>query len=166
MATITLLIHLKRGNEEYTHKAGFELEPGITDCVRDTIEDVIDDIADGDGRWEFVDFEDCSVDGFEEQWSLSDFDGLEDFADFAGRVDKYGEFYESRCYDVGDTDASMEDYEGCWDSAEEFVEEMYTSCGDIPDHLKFYIDWEKLARDVMMDHSAYADAAGIHIFRD
>lgn len=48
-----------------------------------------------------------------------------------------------------------EAYQGKWSSDEEFVEELLTSIGDIPNDLPPYIhiDWEWTAREIMMDYS-------------
>jgi len=48
-----------------------------------------------------------------------------------------------------------ESYQGKWDNDEEFVQELLTSTGDLPEELPFYIhiDWETTARDIMMDYS-------------
>ena len=49
---------------------------------------------------------------------------------------------------------NIEDYyQGQFDSDEEMAEELHESCYDIPDHLENYIDWGKVASDMMMDYS-------------
>jgi antirestriction protein len=57
-----------------------------------------------------------------------------------------------------------EAYQGEYSSNEDFVQELVESCGDIPKNLPsyIYIDWERTARDVMMD---YSEANG-HYFRN
>lgn len=56
-----------------------------------------------------------------------------------------------------------EAYQGCFDSEEEFAQELCESCGDIPNNLPhyIYIDWVKTARDIMFD---YCEEKG-HYFR-
>ena len=34
------------------------------------------------------------------------------------------------------------------------AEELFRECYDIPEHLEGYIDFERVARDIMMDHYA------------
>ena len=55
-------------------------------------------------------------------------------------------------------------YEGRHDSDEEFVKELLDGTGDIPHDLPsyIYIDWERTARDIMMDYSVEAG----HYFRN
>lgn len=60
---------------------------------------------------------------------------------------------------VGEEYAKAEDfeesYQGKWDSDEDFVQQLLEDCGDLPKDLPpyIYIDWERTARDVMMDYS-------------
>ena len=56
-----------------------------------------------------------------------------------------------------DLDNLEEAYQGKYDSDEDFVQQLLEDTGDIPDDLPcyVYIDWERTARDVMMDY--YAD---------
>lgn len=57
-----------------------------------------------------------------------------------------------------------ENYQGHWNSDEEFVEQLCEDIGDIPTGLASYIhiDWTATARDVMMD---YCEHNG-HYFRN
>lgn len=49
---------------------------------------------------------------------------------------------------------SIEDaYCGEWASDEEFAEELWMDCMEIPAHLVSYIDWAAVARDTMYDHN-------------
>jgi len=41
-------------------------------------------------------------------------------------------------------------YMGKWNSEEEFVQEQMDQLGSIPEHLEYYIDWSKMARDWFM----------------
>jgi len=145
---------------EQRNQHDFELTSGISSEVDDLVDEYLDE------GWTFDDYGELSNEGFKESWSLDQFDDIEDFADFADRVEELGEGYELRCADLMDTDVSMDEYQGCWHSEEEFVQESLGDCFDIPKHLEFYIDWEKLTRDTMMDYSSYEGDDGYHIFRD
>lgn len=48
-----------------------------------------------------------------------------------------------------------ESYSGCFSNDIDFVQDLLESCGDIPSNLPsyIYIDWERTARDIMMDYS-------------
>ncbi len=108
-------------------------------------------------------------------WSVSEYDN--DFADprtfrnlseygaYVEQCELHGEGYRLRYDDIGEHNFDNE-YNGCWASTEEFVQQFYEDCYDIPSHLQGYIDWAAVTRDVMMDFSAYEGDDGIHIFRD
>ena len=51
-------------------------------------------------------------------------------------------------------DSMQEAYNGEWDSDEDFVQNLLEDCGTIPKDIPHYvyIDWERTARDVMMDY--------------
>ena len=59
-----------------------------------------------------------------------------------------------------------ERYHGCYDSEEEFAEQLYDDCYTIPEHLQYYIDYKKIARDLFMDgyFSVEAPNGEIHVF--
>lgn len=118
------------------------------------------------------------IDDRDEEWELDDrevvdwdddYNPPDDFSDF----NKYGDYcvkcaqpgYKERFEDIGDFDYD-EQYNGSWGSEEEFAQQLYEDCYDIPDHLSAYIDWEKLTRDIMMDYSSYYVDGEYHIFRD
>jgi len=70
---------------------------------------------------------------------------------------------------VGEEYAALEgfeeSYQGEWESNEEFVQDLFESCGeDIPACAMhyLYIDWERAARDVMTN---YSEEEG-HYFRN
>ena len=57
-----------------------------------------------------------------------------------------------------EADEGVEDFEeahqGKWIDDEEFVEDLLRGTGDLPElPVYIYIDWERTARDVMMDYS-------------
>ena len=85
-------------------------------------------------------------------------------------VDCEGDSHCSRCLDLlnhhdedailaykelgGHIDNFEEAYEGKWSSDEQFVEQLITEIGDLPANIPnyIYIDWERTAKDVMMDY--------------
>lgn len=63
--------------------------------------------------------------------------------------------------DVQPSDVS-EAYSGKFGSDAEFAEQLCRDCGDVPNLPNYiYIDWERTARDIMMD---YSESDG-HYFR-
>lgn len=58
-----------------------------------------------------------------------------------------------------------DNYHGCYDSEEEYAEQLFSDCYDIPDHLVNYIDYEKVARDMFCDgYFSVEGEGGLHIF--
>lgn len=109
--------------------------------------------------------------GCDGQKDFDDFGGkedLDDWGEYCESVEEYGEAFILRNEDIDDCvdKYGLTNYEGCWASGEEFVQSFYSECFEIPDHLEFYIDWEKLTRDAMMDYSSYEGDDGYHIFHD
>ena len=69
--------------------------------------------------------------------------------------------------DVAEAKEMVEDrYHGCHDSEEEFAEQLYADCYEVPEHLQYYIDYEKIARDLFMDGYISIDGEGgqVHVF--
>ena len=71
---------------------------------------------------------------------------LEAFADCFGKMDSIDDLIEK----------VQENYNGEFDSDEDFVEELLTENCCVPNDLPsyIYIDWQRTARDVMMDYSS------------
>ncbi len=61
-------------------------------------------------------------------------------------------------------DKFQESYQGEWDSFELYAEQWFDDVYlyDVPEHIRYYIDYEKFARDLEMDH-AYISG---YVFRD
>ena len=68
------------------------------------------------------------------------------------------EMWEAYIDATGDDDATFkqaqDNFVGKYEDDETFAEGLFRECYDIPDHLDGYIDWERVARDIMMDHYA------------
>jgi len=165
MADITLRLCLTNDKDEsvvlvHVFDVCEDLETDIEQFVEDYNADLDEDASEFelDDR-EVVTFDTDYADPF-------DFDDLNEYGEYVEKCDEHGDGYRLRYADIGDFDFD-DQYNGCWNSEEEFVEELYTECNDIPDHLQFYIDWEKLTRDFMMDYSSYEANDGlVYIFRD
>lgn len=170
MATIDIVFNYSDSSEDReTFEADGSLLATIADYAKDTAESKTEDYADDpdwEGDVECVDWDVRDTDmEHASQQDYDDFDDLDEWGEYCEEVDKYGEAYCLRYADFSDENFE-EHYEGCWSSEEEFVQNLVESCDVIPDHLQFYIDWEKMARDYMMDYSSYDGYEGIHIFRD
>lgn len=53
-------------------------------------------------------------------------------------------------------------YAGQADSWEEYAEQLYSECYEIPDFLQNYIDWHALGRDLSFEHSMGSNGIVFH----
>lgn len=170
MATITLDFNFSRDSSDgasHSDNADFDVETGMVSDVDDKADELLDalntDLADGEEEWVFDEF---IVGDYDDDYADPDgFSDLDEYAEYIEQCEEHGEAYVLRYADIGEHDFN-DGYNGCWSSAEEFVQNMIEDCYDIPGFLKNYIDWESYASDVMMDYSEYDGSDGTHIFRD
>lgn len=110
-------------------------------------------------------------DGFE-GCSLYEYEGLESIHDKALFINEHGELGARLLAHMGDdideATRMMEDaYHGEYKSIADYAQELTESCGDVPKHLEYYIDYERMGRDMDMSgdiftiHTAHDET---HIF--
>ena len=116
-----------------------------------------------------------------EEWAIHDYEGFvgirlseyEDIAkvsEIAGLVTELGVAWALYADHVGLEYATKEGfeeaYQGEWDSEEDFAENLAEDTMEIPEHLQYYIDYEKLARDLFINDyfSAQGEDYKIHVF--
>jgi antirestriction protein len=100
-----------------------------------------------------------------EEFMVHDHEGLgnlgecnvSEAVELAKKMEEHGPAWLAYVELVGDHYATVEGFEnsyyGEYESEEDYAQEFYESCYEIPDHLQYYIDWEAVARDVFMDMS-------------
>lgn len=59
-----------------------------------------------------------------------------------------------------DLQSIVDSFTGRYASWAAYAEEITTDCYEIPDHLQFYIDWEKMGRDMACNSSGYVEHEG------
>lgn len=165
MARINIRFNYSNGDSDTEE---FEADGGLEYMILNRSEELVAEINyDLEEDADKVDFEDWEVISTEldynDQRDYDDFDDLDAWGEYCENIDIHGEGYMLRSNDIGEFSFENE-YRGCWSSEEEFAQEQVESCGDIPDHLKCYINWEEYARDIMMDYSSYEGNDGFHIF--
>lgn len=78
--------------------------------------------------------------------------GLEEVAELAAFVAEHGEVGGKLVEHFGDLDdarKALEDaYAGQYRSLVDFAEELTEETGHVPDNLRFYIDYDRMARDL------------------
>jgi len=87
---------------------------------------------------------------------------IEEYPDFGG--DLLSHFNE----DIDEARrAAEESYTGCYSSLDDYARELTEQTSDVPKHLEFYIDYDRMARDMEMSgdifaiHSAHDE---VHVF--
>ena len=170
MATIEIKFTFCNGDDIETEKQDFEvsgsLQYDIDAYADDRIEELDDESDDEDADYLCDDKE---VSFWDDDYpNPSDFSDLDDYGLMVELIDEHGEGFKLRYEDIGDLDGDdfRNSYNGCWSSEAEFAENYCDDCMEIPDNLKSYFDYEKFARDLLMDYSVYEGDDGFHIFSD
>ena len=117
-----------------------------------------------------------------EEWAIHDYEGfcglrlseyqdIDTVAEMAALIQEHGEawakFAEYEGIEYATLERFEEAYAGEWDSEEDFAEDLASETMEIPEHLQFYIDYEKLARDLFINDYYSADGEGckVYVFR-
>ena len=64
-------------------------------------------------------------------------------------------------------EAANENYMGCYESLSEYAEQITTDTTDIPECLRYYIDYEKIANDMKLSGDVYTievQHGQVHVF--
>ncbi len=166
MPTITIKFSFSRTDEDHFDYCNFEVEGGLLGDIDDCKDDMLSDLnslVDDAEEWVFDEFDiDVSDEDFAEPTNFND---LDDYAEYVEKCKEHGEGYRLRYDDIGEFNFN-DQYNGCWGSEEDFIQDLCESCYETPDWLEGYIDWERITRDYMMDYSSYEGSDGIHIFRE
>ena len=117
---------------------------------------------------------------YAEEWAIHDYEGFEgihlgEYASFE-TVAEYAEFIEAHgklggkliAYysDLDDArDAISDHYAGEYDSLSDYAEQLSEETTQIPEALRYYIDYEAMARDLEInDVLAIEDGHSVHVF--
>jgi len=100
-----------------------------------------------------------------EEWAIHDFEGfggirlsewesIERVHELAEFMQEHGEVgtlaLDHYCGNIEDATRALENYMGCYSSIADYAQEITESCTEIPEHLQFYIDYERMGRDMDM----------------
>ena len=102
---------------------------------------------------------------------LSEYESIEKVAEMAAMIEEHGEawakFAEYESMEYATLERFEEAYAGEWDSEEDFAQDLASETMEIPKHLEFYIDYEKLARDLFINdyYSAENENCKVYVFR-
>ena len=117
-----------------------------------------------------------------EEWAIHDyenFDGVTineydsfarvvEIAEFIGNCSGFGgKLLENYGGDIEDAESALDRYNGEYESLADFAEELTESTTEIPENLKYYIDYKSMARDMEMNGDVFTIETGykeIHVF--
>ncbi len=124
-----------------------------------------------------------SPEGFAEEYAIHDYEGFEGYAlgeyeglksahEIACFIEEYPDFAGKLLNNFGgDIDeaktAAEDNYSGCYKSLADFAEEMTEGTIQIPDNLAYYIDYERMGRDMELSGDIYTIETGyeeVHVF--
>lgn len=160
MADIQIEASFRKGEDIETREETFYVGDGLKSDIETWVEETLVELADGAYLLS------CEVTEWEDAYGdPTEFDDLDEYARFAEKVEEHGEAYRLRYEDIGGFDF-YEQYQGCFEDEGDFAESISDNLGEIPDWVRPHVDWDSVARDIMMDYSSYDGNEGCHIFRD
>lgn len=117
-------------------------------------------------EWAIHDFE-----GFDSA-VISKYEGIERVVNIAMFLNEYsdigGALVSHVCGDLDEShNAAEEQYHGCYRSLADHAQEITEETSQIPKHLEFYIDYDRMGRDMEMSGDVSTIEAGhdqVHIF--
>ena len=136
-----------------------EIQGQVNDMLKNSPEDDVEE-------WAIHDFE-----GFG-GYRLSEYEGIKRVHELACFIDDNSEIAgELLNHFHGDLDearkAIEEDYNGCHSSVADYAQELTEETSEIPEHLAFYIDYEKMGRGMELSGDIYTIETAhdeMHIF--
>jgi len=124
-----------------------------------------------------------SPEGFAEEWSIHDYEGFEGYSlseytgiqnvhEIACFIEEHseiaGELLNHFCGNLDETRQAIEEnYSGCYSSLADYAQELTKDTTQIPESLAYYIDYEKMGRDMEMSGDIFTIETAydeIHIF--
>lgn len=103
---------------------------------------------------------------------MSEYEGIQRAHEVACFLEDHGEIAGDLLSYFGDSiedaqKAIEENYFGCYASLADYAEELTEETTQIPEHLAFYIDYEKMGRDMELSGDVFTIETGyqeVHIF--
>jgi len=105
-------------------------------------------------------------------YRVSEYEGLERVNKVACFLEEFGAVAGDVLAHFGDDlndarKALEESYNGCYSSLADYVEELTADTSEVPKHLAFYIDYERMARDMELNGDIFTVETGyeeVHVF--
>ncbi|CAA0121076.1 Uncharacterised protein [Halioglobus japonicus] len=144
----------------------------------------VDATADLDTIWEAINtMLKASPEGFSEEWAIHDHEGfgrygldeyesiarVHELAGFLAEHPELGsELLDHFSGDLDDAKRALDEgYAGEYTSLADYAEELTESTSDIPEHLAYYIDYERMGRDMGFSGDIYTIETAhdeVHVF--
>lgn len=87
-------------------------------------------------------------------YRLHEYAGIDTAHEIACFIDEFPDFGAALLDHMGDVDeartAANNQYAGCYRSLADYAEELTAQTGDVPERLAYYIDYERMGRDLEM----------------
>ena len=115
-----------------------------------------------------------------EEWAIHDYEGFggihvseytsfETIAKYAAFIEEHGKLRGKLAAYYGDIDdaqkAILDHYAGEYESLSDYAEQLTAETTQVPETLRYYIDYEKMARDLEInDVLAIEDGRNVHVF--
>jgi antirestriction protein len=136
------------------------------DDIQDQINEMLESSPEEDAEeWAIHDYEGYG------SYRLSEYEGIQSAYEIACFIEEHGEVGAELLSHFSTIDeakkAFEENYAGCHESVADFAEELTTDTTEIPESLAFYIDYEKMGRDLELGGDIFTIETGyreVHIF--
>ena len=104
-------------------------------------------------------------------YSVSEYEGLESVSEIAEFIEDHGELGAEVLAHFSDIDeartAIEENYSGCYASLADYAQGFTEDTSEVPKHLEFYIDYERMGRDMEMSGDIFTIETAhdeVHVF--
>ncbi|WP_290843835.1 antirestriction protein ArdA [Henriciella sp.] len=151
-------------NDGILHGAWIDATQGLEGVWREVSAMLLRSPVEYAEEWAIHDYE-----GFGEL-HLSEYEGLDRVSEYAAFIEDHGALGAALLSERGDLEdaqkASDEQYAGQFRSLADFAEEITEETSEIPENLRFYIDYEAMARDLVINDvfTIQTGFEDIHVF--
>jgi len=150
-------------NDGILHGAWIDAAQGVAGIWRDVSAMLFRSPAEYAEEWAIHDYE-----GFG-SLRVSENDGFETIATYAAFIEEHGELGAKLAAYFGSLDDARititENYQGQYDSLSDYAEQLTKETTQIPESLRYYVDYEKMARDLEInDVFAIQSGNSVHVF--
>lgn len=146
---------------------------GVWIDATDELDDIQDQIKKMLDNSPEIDAEDYAIHDYEgfQGHRLAEFESISTAHEVACFIEENeemgGKLLSHFCGNIDEAQTALENYCGCYSSLEDYAQELTEQTGEVPKHLEFYIDYEKMGRDMEINGEIYTIETAydeVHIF--